>query len=75
MPSNITILVRIKQCKFEDINKKQTYTTEFQGEGLRYELVFFLSLIKERNEKELKILENDSIIFAEIIEKFLHYRS
>lgn len=63
------------EVRFEDINKKQKYITEFLGEGLRYELIFFLSLINERKEKELKVLENDAIIFAEIMENFLSYRS
>ena len=43
----------------------------FLGDGLRYELSDFLSMINGNSESEFKLTRSESVAFAEVMEKFL----
>ena len=52
----------------EDIEK---YSDRFLGDGLRYEVSDFLSLVNGGTECEFKLSREESIIMADIMERFL----
>ena len=59
------------EIRYEDLNKTQKYFYKFEGDGLRYEISYFLKLIQGVLNKNDIILEKESIVIAEIIESFL----
>ena len=52
----------------EDIEK---YSDRFLGDGLRYEVSDFLSLVNGSTECEFKLSREESIVMADIMERFL----
>lgn len=52
----------------EDVEK---YSERFLGDGLRYELSDFLSMINGNSESEFKLTRSESVAFAEVMEIFL----
>jgi len=58
------------ELRFEDLNKTQKYFYKFEGDGLRYEIVQFLSLIQNNQQINYKLTNDESIAFADIIERF-----
>lgn len=58
------------EFRFEDLNKTQKYFLKYEGEGLRYEINEFLSLINNPERNYMKINRNESTTIAGIIEKF-----
>lgn len=58
------------ELRFEDLNKTQKYFSKYEGEGLRYEINEFLSLINNPGRNYMKINRNESTTIAGIIEKF-----
>jgi len=58
------------ELRFEDLNKTQKYFYKFEGDGLRYEIVQFLSLIQNNQQISFKLTNDESIAFADIIERF-----
>lgn len=52
----------------EDVEK---YSERFLGDGLRYEISDFLSMINGNRNSDFKLIRKDSIAMAGIIEKFL----
>lgn len=59
---------------FEDSTKNETFTTQFLGSGLRYELCEFIAKINGYQKNDDRLLEQESIEIAKIIEKFLSFR-
>ena len=49
----------------------EKYSDRFLGDGLRYEINDFLSMINGSNKSEFKLTRSESIVFAEVMEKFL----
>ncbi len=59
------------EVHYEDPAKVEKYSEVFLGEGLRYEISDFLSMINGRNSSEFKLTRSESVALAEVMEKFL----
>lgn len=57
------------EVKFEDFNKNKKYHYKFEGDGLRYEIAEFLSLINNK-VKNYKLSEKDMLYINNIISEF-----
>lgn len=55
----------------EDPGNVQKYSEIFLGDGLRYEISDFLSLINGREQNCFKLTRGDSVALAEVMERFL----
>lgn len=67
-------LTKSFEVRFENSYKKEQYTAKFLGDGLRYELSEFVSLIHNGERKSYKFTEEESIAMAGVVEKFLETR-
>jgi glycerol-3-phosphate cytidylyltransferase len=63
------------EVHYEDPNDVEKYSDKFLGDGLRYEINDFLSLINGNPESEFKLTYKDSIAIAEVMERFLQENS
>jgi choline-phosphate cytidylyltransferase len=52
----------------------EKYSERFLGDGLRYEISDFLSMINGSSKSEFKLTRSESVTMAEILEKFLKER-
>lgn len=59
------------EVHYEDPSKIDKYSEPFLGDGLRYEISDFLSMINGRNSSEFKLTRSESVALANIMEKFL----
>lgn len=59
------------EVHYEDPAKVDKYSEVFLGDGLRYEISDFLSMINGRNSSEFKLTRSESVALAEIMENFL----
>lgn len=59
------------EVRFENSNENKKYYYKFEGDGLRYELAEFVSLINKRNQTTYKLFPNESIKVISIIEEYL----
>lgn len=59
------------ELRFENLNKTKKYFYPFDGDGLRYELVQFYTLIRDKNQKSYKLSDIESICICGIISDFL----
>ncbi len=55
----------------ENPNDVEKYSERFLGDGLRYEISDFLSMINGSSKSEFKLTRSESVIFADVIERFL----
>lgn len=55
----------------ENPDEVEKYSEGFLGDGLRYEISDFLSMINGHRKSDFKLTRNDSIVMAAIMEKFL----
>lgn len=55
----------------ENPSDVEKYSDRFLGDGLRYEINDFLSMINGSNKSEFKLTRSESVAFAEVMEKFL----
>ena len=55
----------------ENPNDVEKYSDRFLGDGLRYEISDFLSMINGSSKSEFKLTRNDSITMAGVMEKFI----
>ena len=55
----------------ENPNEVEKYSDRFQGDGLRYEISDFLSMINGSNKSEFKLTRKESVAMAEVMERFL----
>lgn len=67
-------LTKSFEVRFENAYKKEQYTAKFLGDGLRYELSEFVSLIHNGERKSYKFTEEESIAMASVVEKFMETR-
>lgn len=67
-------LTKSFEVRFENAYKKEQYTAKFLGDGLRYELSEFVSLIHNGERKSYKFTEEESIAMAGVVEKFMETR-
>lgn len=58
------------ELRYEDLNKTRKYFSKFEGDGLRYEISEFLSLINNPERNFIKLNSEESIAIISVIEKF-----
>jgi len=58
------------EVRYEDQTKNKKYFYSYDGEGLRYEIQEFISMIVNKRKHCYKMKPSESIAIAEIIEKF-----
>lgn len=68
-------LTRKFQVRYEDPGIIETYTPNFLGDGLRYEIGEFTSRINGRSGHAFKLTEDESIAMADVVERFLGERT
>jgi len=59
------------EVRHENPNDVEKYSIRFLGDGLRYEISDFVSMINGNEKSDFKLTRKDSIAMAEIMEKFL----
>ena len=57
------------EARFEDSRKSKKYYYKFDGDGLRYELAEFASMIRSGSTESFKLRPAESIAIADMIEK------
>jgi len=63
------------EVRHEDTSRNEKFFFKFRGEGLRYEVNEFASVINSNDEKRnFKLTADESIAIADIMEKFLSER-
>lgn len=55
----------------ENADEIEKYSDRFLGDGLRYEISDFLSMINGSSKSKFKLTRGESVAFADIMEKFL----
>ena len=58
------------EVHYEDPNKVDNFTAEYEGEGIRYEVAEFLNRIKDERVNPDVLSKEESIAIADIMEKF-----
>lgn len=53
----------------------EKYSERFLGEGLRYEISDFLSMINGSSKSEFKLTRGESVVMAEVMERFLREKN
>ena len=59
---------------YEDFTQNEKVFTKYLGDGLRYELSDFVSAINGNPRGGFKLTRNESVAFADIMERFLAWR-
>ena len=59
------------EVRYENTSMNEKYFVKFLGEGLRYEISDFVSMINGYNNKAFKLTRSESVFFADIMGKFL----
>ena len=59
------------EVHYEDASEVEKYSERFLGDGLRYEISDFLSMINGNGNNEFKLKSSESIVLAGFMEKFL----
>ncbi len=67
-------LTKSFEVRFEDPNRKETYSAKFLGDGLRYEISEFVSMLHNGDLRSFKFTAEESIAMAGVQEKFLEGR-
>ena len=57
------------EARFEDQRDNKKYYYKFDGDGLRYEIAEFASLIRNETPESFKLRASESIAIAELIER------
>jgi glycerol-3-phosphate cytidylyltransferase len=60
--------------RYEDPNQIDHYEPSFQGEGFRYEISDFAKKINHQPDRDYKLTAEESIVMADVVEKFLRQR-
>ena len=58
------------EIRYEDRTKNKKYFYSYDGEGLRYEIQEFISMIVNKRRSSYKMKKDESIAIAEIIEQY-----
>lgn len=58
------------EVRYEDQTKNKKFFYSYEGEGLRYEIQEFLSMIVNNRRSSYKLRRHESVAIAEIIEKY-----
>lgn len=67
-------LTRKFQVRYEDPNQIETYTPNFLGDGLRYEIGEFAVRINGRGGHSFKLTEEETLAMADVVEQFMEER-
>jgi choline-phosphate cytidylyltransferase len=59
------------EVRYEDFSRNKKHYYKFEGDGLRYELAEFVTMIHKEYYQTYKLMPNDSIAVSNVIEKFL----
>ncbi len=59
------------EVHYEDPGKVEKYSEVFLGDGLRYEISDFLSMMNDSDKKHFRLTRSESVAIAEIMEMFL----
>ncbi|MBR0163324.1 MAG: Gfo/Idh/MocA family oxidoreductase [Lachnospiraceae bacterium] len=59
---------------YEDTSKNEKVYSQFQGDGLRYEISDFVNAINHYGNTGYKLTQEESVKLAEMMERFLEYR-
>ena len=59
------------EVHYEDTTKVEKYSETFLGDGLRYEISDFLSMINGSSISEFKLTRSESVALADIMEQFM----
>lgn len=63
------------EVRFENMERNQKFHYDYLGDGLRYEIEAFLAAICDnKSEENLEVGKKESIVLAEIIDKFLQVK-
>lgn len=62
------------EVRYEDPSEVERYSERFLGDGLRYEISDFLSMIRGDGNCSFKLTRSESTAMAGIMEQFLEYR-
>lgn len=60
------------EIRYEDQTKNKKYFYSYDGDGLRYEIQEFVSMIVNKRRSCYKLRRHESIAIAEIIEKYIN---
>jgi glycerol-3-phosphate cytidylyltransferase len=58
------------EVRYEDQTKNKKYFYSYDGEGLRYEIQEFISMIVNKRKSCYKLRRRESVVIAEIIERY-----
>lgn len=58
------------ELKYEDQTKNKKFFYSYDGDGLRYEIQEFMSMIVNHRKSSYKLRSEESIVIAEVLEKF-----
>ena len=58
------------ELRYEDQSKNKKFFYSFDGDGLRYEIQEFISMIYNHRKSSYKLRRKESIAITEIIEKY-----
>ncbi|MCC6093447.1 MAG: Gfo/Idh/MocA family oxidoreductase [Eubacterium sp.] len=67
-------LMKHFEVRYEDASKIESYDPPFRGDGLRYEISEFIRKIAGLSRNGYKLTAKESIVMAEIIEKYSEYK-
>lgn len=60
------------EVRYEDFSRNKKHYYKFEGDGLRYELSEFVSMIHKEYYQTYKLMPNDSVAINSVIEKYLN---
>lgn len=60
------------EVRYEDFSRNKKHYYKFEGDGLRYELAEFVSMIHKECYQTYKLMPSDSIAINSVIEKYLN---
>jgi len=63
------------EVRYEDQTKNKKYFYSYDGEGLRYEIQEFISMIVNNRRNSYKLRHSESVAIAEIIEKYRNHEN
>lgn len=63
------------EVRYEDQTKNKKYFYSYDGDGLRYEIQEFMTMIVNNRKSSYKLRRRESVAIADIIEKFNHKES
>lgn len=63
------------EVKFEDTNLNEKYFEKYKGDGLRYEISEFMSMVNGNKKETFKLSKEETIAMARVMEKYLQFKN